>query len=299
VRAEILSFQAPIDICRLAAGVHNQIQNLTKELSTADVCRLILEAIEVQQKEKPNEYPLLSDDQLYLTLQSSGVVKEEKAGSLRKKGKSEEAVLVWLPLAPCTICLLFLSQKDHYLQRYKTLSFMLACAAQHGLAEKVLARILALNGELPTAADEIFRASLLKDYGTGLKESDMLSFLEWLVQPSLEPVRGKEKIGAKLRQLKHYRYAHYVVHCPDNHLVASHLRMPTHPRIGANSFFFPRHRGHCSSSDACCHGGAHELRSSWSSGLATCQDGPGRAAHLGGGRLQVQPVEPPQVRYRP
>jgi hypothetical protein len=102
------------------------------------------------------------------------------------------------------------------------------------------ARVLEINGELATEDTEVFRPSLFKDYSTGLAQEDMLEFLKWFTGPSVQLVKGREKIQRKLQELKHERFAKLHVYCPDGKVLPS-LRMSAR-RIGESpiSYHFLR-----------------------------------------------------------
>jgi hypothetical protein len=106
-------------------------------------------------------------------------------------------------------------QVDVYSQRYRALSFFVACAVDQGRDQELRARIQVLNGELPEEKDEILTASLFKDYASGVSPDDVGKFFDWLLQPSIKIVRGREKITNCLRELKHERLARFHVFCPN------------------------------------------------------------------------------------
>ena len=118
--------------------------------------------------------------------------------------------------------------------------YLVSCAVANNVLVQFEARVLEINGELATEETEVFRPSLFKDYSTGLSQEDMLEFLKWFTGPSVQLVKGREKIQKKLQELKHERFAKLHVFCPDGRVPES-LRMSLTPiRRGLNPFPFPQ-----------------------------------------------------------
>jgi hypothetical protein len=99
VRAEVIRYDAPVDICRLAAGQHQAVQSDTLDASTEDVIRML--GMQLTAKLQPPSaegqlapMPMLEDKELFQHLLSMGVVKEEKSINLKKKGKTPQECLV-------------------------------------------------------------------------------------------------------------------------------------------------------------------------------------------------------------
>ena len=71
--ALVLNLGAPWAACRAAAGAHQSLQHDAVEMSTSDICRLLLEVI-VDKRQKSRDY-YLNDDELFAVLKTIGVVK--------------------------------------------------------------------------------------------------------------------------------------------------------------------------------------------------------------------------------
>ena len=95
VHAEILKHDAPVQLCRLAAGEHQRVQQDTREVTTVDV-------IEMLNKESSKKFCAsngtscqLTDNELFVQLESMGLVKESNMGKVPKNSKkTTEELLV-------------------------------------------------------------------------------------------------------------------------------------------------------------------------------------------------------------
>ena len=114
----------------------------------------------------------------------------------------------------------------------------MSCAVVNNLQVQFEARVLEINGELATEESEVFRPALFKDYSTGLAQEDMVEFLKWFTGPSVQQVKGREKIQRKLQELKHERFAKLHVYCPDGRVLES-LRMLYTPKRRDNYIISP------------------------------------------------------------
>ena len=104
---------------------------------------------------------------------------------------------------------------------------------------KVLARVQLVNGVDSDEAMDVFRFNLLKDYGSGLTVGDMKDFLLWMTTTNPASLSRKDKIKAKLLELKHFRLATYHVLHPDGPVPPSRSMFPLH-RIGVKFLFVHR-----------------------------------------------------------
>ena len=98
---------------------------------------------------------------------------------------------------------------------YRPLAFLIWTAVSVGRLKELVSRVREINGEKAEETTEVFKPRLFKDYATGLNQTDMAAFLEWLTSSSLIAVNGKDKISAKLKELKKRRMAYFHVYCPD------------------------------------------------------------------------------------
>ena len=97
VQAEILAHETPIQLVRLAAGEHQRLQSETRECSTYDIVRMLGRAI--RQKIDKGDSEVLSDAELFLIVQTMGVVHEAKVPKTSKQSKrSAEDLTVCNPL---------------------------------------------------------------------------------------------------------------------------------------------------------------------------------------------------------
>ena len=219
VHAEVLRADTPYHIARLAAGQHQRQQTESQEVTTADLLNMMVKVAVKLQKSKGSPY--MTDSQLYLTLDSMGIVKDsvlKKQGretkNPPKKEKSEEEQLVCSPLVIPPISVFFL-QKEWFLSRYRQVGFMVGVAVSNNQHGALLARVADINS-LPGGNNaEIFKLHLIKEYGTGLNVADMRDFISWLTEQTLQVVSNRERITNKLKSLKHYRLAAYHVLNPD------------------------------------------------------------------------------------
>ena len=96
VHAEVLRVDCPNTIARLAAGQHQRQQHDTMDVNTADILKMMVQGSERWKQQKDSPY--VPDAQLYVILQSMGVVKESALKKAPKSTKkSPEAQLVCLP----------------------------------------------------------------------------------------------------------------------------------------------------------------------------------------------------------
>ena len=104
VHADVLRADTPYHIARLAAGQHQRQQTDSKEVTTADLLKMMVKVAVKLQRDKGTPY--MTDSQLFLTLDSMGIVKDtalpKKQGrepkNPPKKEKSEEEQLVCSPM---------------------------------------------------------------------------------------------------------------------------------------------------------------------------------------------------------
>ena len=166
--------------------------------------------------------PYMTDSQLFLTLDSMGIVKDtalpKKQGrepkNPTKKEKSEEEQLVCSPLLVHSNTSLF-HQREWFLSRHRQVGFMVGVAVSNNQQGALLARVSDINS-LPGGNNaEIFKLHLVKEYGTGLNVADMRDFITWLTEQPLQVVSNRDRIQNKLKDLKHYRLAAYHVLKPD------------------------------------------------------------------------------------
>ena len=119
---------------------------------------------------------------------------------------------------------LFILERDYYAQTYRPMAYLIWTAVAVGRLTELVTRVREINGELVAESAEVFKPGLFKDYATGLNQTDMVTFLDWLTASSLVTVNGKDKISAKLKELKKQRMAYFHVFCPDGR-VAEKLSM--------------------------------------------------------------------------
>ena len=105
--------------------------------------------------------------------------------------------------------------RAYFAQTYRPLAYLISIAVSIGRLSELVTRVREINGELVAESAEVFKPGLFKDYATGLNQTDMVTFLDWLTASSLVTVNGKDKISAKLKELKKLRMAYFHVFCPD------------------------------------------------------------------------------------
>ena len=99
VHAEVLTPECPNTIARLAAGQHQRLQSDNRDVTTADILKTMARSAELWQQQKGTPY--VPDAQLYVNLQSMGVVKLsgiKTAVQATKKSTEEQLVcnhLTW------------------------------------------------------------------------------------------------------------------------------------------------------------------------------------------------------------
>ena len=85
VQAEILNHETPIQLVRLAAGEHQRLQSETKECSTYDIVRML--GRQIQKKMSQGDGSVLADAELFLTVQTMGIVHDAKVPRTSKQSK--------------------------------------------------------------------------------------------------------------------------------------------------------------------------------------------------------------------
>ena len=103
VHAEVLTPECPNTIARLAAGQHQRLQSDNRDVTTADILKTMARSAELWQRQKGTPY--VPDAQLYVNLQSMGVVKlsgMKTAVQATKKSAEEQLVCYphWSHLLP-------------------------------------------------------------------------------------------------------------------------------------------------------------------------------------------------------
>lgn len=87
VQAEVLGAETPIQLVRLAAGEHQRLQSETRECSTYDTVRML--GKQITQKLSKGEGSVLTDAELFLTIQTMGVVHDAKVPKTSKQSKRD------------------------------------------------------------------------------------------------------------------------------------------------------------------------------------------------------------------
>lgn len=85
VEAEVLRAYTPIQVAQLAAGLHQQRQRDTKDINTYDIMAML--AMKAEKKKKDQGSPYLDDGQLFLALESMGMVSLAKLVQGKKESK--------------------------------------------------------------------------------------------------------------------------------------------------------------------------------------------------------------------
>jgi hypothetical protein len=89
VQGEVLAFETPIQLAKMAAGVHQARQDESKSCTTEDVCRLL--AREIENK----GFRVLSNDELFNVVRTAGKASELRmAVSEKQKKKGDHVVTV-------------------------------------------------------------------------------------------------------------------------------------------------------------------------------------------------------------
>lgn len=135
--------------------------------------------------------------------------------------------------------IIFCPQKRHFNDIYRALGYVVSVAVTHEKDVAFCARVRDINGDFPDPQNEVFDATLVKEYTTGLNCEDIKSFLDWLVESPKVEVGSRDKIRAKLKLMKHIRLATWHVYCPDG-MVPESQSMLLSPRFKVKSFLFPR-----------------------------------------------------------
>ena len=95
VQCEVLKHDTPLQLCKLAAGEHQRIQQDTRECQTADIIEMLRHECTKKYVNTETQSAQLTDDELYVQLESLGLVKESSLGKLPKgTKKSTEEYLV-------------------------------------------------------------------------------------------------------------------------------------------------------------------------------------------------------------
>ena len=88
VHAEILKHDAPVQLCRLAAGEHQRVQQDTRDVTTADVIEMLIKECSKKFCASGGESSCqLNDNELFVQLESLGLVKESNMGKVPKNSK--------------------------------------------------------------------------------------------------------------------------------------------------------------------------------------------------------------------
>jgi hypothetical protein len=98
---------------------------------------------------------------------------------------------------------------------YRALTYFAWVAVKHDKQVDFLARIKAVNGDPRPDKEEKLKAQTLKVGATGVNESDVLTFLEWFLSPSLTEVSSTKNITDKLVAIRWERVCRIHVFCPD------------------------------------------------------------------------------------
>ena len=95
------------------------------------------------------------------------------------------------------------------------MSYVVYVAVERGQLDALVSKVKAINGETPRKQEEQLKASIFKDYSTGMSQADFGVFLEWLLVSSPGVCGTREKIMIKMKALKLERFATLHVQCPD------------------------------------------------------------------------------------
>ena len=91
VEAEIMRHGTPLQLCRLAAGEHQRVQQDTREVTTVDVIDMLRHECAKKFITTQAQSSQLTDDELYVQLESMGVVKESSLGKTTRGTKKSPA----------------------------------------------------------------------------------------------------------------------------------------------------------------------------------------------------------------
>lgn len=110
--------------------------------------------------------------------------------------------------------------------KYRALGFLAYVACVNKLQQKVVNRVREINGEFCDLSTEVFKYTLLKDFGSGLSIEDMKQFLLWFTQQSTRAVQTRDLIVGKLRELRKWRLCWIHVMCHDGRVPVENSMSP-------------------------------------------------------------------------
>ena len=88
VYAEVLQAETPIQLVRFASGHHQKLQQCARPCTTEDVVRQIGQAMEKKKENDPDNFGL-NDQELFVVLESLGVVREADAPKPKQLPKNK------------------------------------------------------------------------------------------------------------------------------------------------------------------------------------------------------------------
>jgi hypothetical protein len=87
LRAEILSSETPLEVCRLAAGQNQRIQSNSEEVSTADAYAFIV--MKCRERQVTHGSPFMSDNEVFECVQNLGISYTSKRSDKMEKSQDE------------------------------------------------------------------------------------------------------------------------------------------------------------------------------------------------------------------
>lgn len=95
VHAEVLFSDTPIQLVRLAAGEHQKLQSERREMTTEDICRVLATTMHRKMYSMTgNGEAALGESELFLALETMGVVSENKMPTGKRNSKKSQRELM-------------------------------------------------------------------------------------------------------------------------------------------------------------------------------------------------------------